>query len=408
MTESCDALVIGGGFYGLYLAEYLAGRGGRVILCERDAELMRAASYANQARVHNGYHYPRSVLTALRSRVNYPRFITEFRPAIDDTFEPIYAVGRRYSKVTADQFYQSMRRIGAEIWPAPKRIASLFDPAYIEGAFLTRECAFNAIVLRDIMAERVRRAGVDVRLRTAVRAVCAPRTAASILSPSPPAGEGRGERSANTPHPNPPAQGRRGKDNGGVRVDLETPDGPAKIDAGQVFCCTYSRTNSPGAAGGLPRVPLKHELTELALVEPPAELRSLGVTVMDGPFFSIMPFPARGLHSLSHVRYTPHGHWYDDDRPYRAADEVFSRSDRTTAYPHMVRDAARYLPVIANCRYRDSLWEVKTVLPRSETDDSRPILFKPDFGLSGYHLVMGGKIDNVYDILDVIEKRGNW
>ena len=158
----------------------------------------------------------------------------------------------------------------------------------------------------------------------------------------------------------------------------------------------------------MPRVPLKHELTELALVEPPAELRSLGVTVMDGPFFSIMPFPARGLHSLSHVRYTPHGHWYDDDRPNRAADEVFSRSDRTTAYPHMVRDAARYLPVIANCRYRDSLWEVKTVLPRSETDDSRPILFKPDFGLSGYHLVMGGKIDNVYDILDVIEKRGNW
>ena len=26
---------------------------------------------------------------------------------------------------------------------------------------------------------------------------------------------------------------------------------------------------------------------------------------MCGPFFSAMPFPARGLHTLSHVRYTP-------------------------------------------------------------------------------------------------------
>jgi glycine/D-amino acid oxidase-like deaminating enzyme len=360
MSEVCDALVIGGGFYGLYLAEYLAGRGGRVVLCERGDALMARASYANQARVHNGYHYPRSILTALRSRVNYPRFCAEFRPAIDATFEAIYAVGRRFSKVTADQFAQSMRRIGAAVRPAPKRIADLFDPAYIEAAFLTEECAFNAAVLKEIMAERVRKAGVEVRLNTPVRSV---------------------ERG--------PA---------GVRV--ETAGGP--IDAAQVFCCTYSMTNAPGAAGGLPRVPLKHELTEMALVEVPPELRHLGVTVMDGPFFSVMPFPARGLHTLSHVRYTPHGHWYDGDGPYRPPLEVFAEMPKATNFPHMVRDAARYLPALAGCTYRDSLWEVKTVLPRSETDDSRPILFKPDYGLGGYHLVMGGKIDNVYDIVDVI------
>jgi glycine/D-amino acid oxidase-like deaminating enzyme len=360
--DTCDALVIGGGFYGLYLAEFLANCGDRVILCERDAGLMRRASYANQARVHNGYHYPRSILTALRSRVNYPRFVAEFRPAIDESFEQVYAVGRRFSKVTADQFYRSMRRIGAEIRPAPKQIADLFDPAYVEGAFLTRECAFNAVVLRDLMAERVRRAGVDVRLNTAVRS----------LGPGP----------------------------GGLRVQAE--DGT--IDAGQVFCCTYAQTNAPGSAGGLSRVPLKHELTELALVEVPAALHDLGVTVMDGPFFSVMPFPARGLHTLSHVRYTPHGHWYDGLGPYRPPFEVFAEAVKQTAFPHMVRDAARYLPALAGCKYHDSLWEVKTVLPRSETDDSRPILFKPDFGLPGYHLVMGGKIDNVYDIVDVISQ----
>ena len=32
------------------------------------------------------------------------------------------------------------------------------------------------------------------------------------------------------------------------------------------------------------------ELAELALIEPPEELRPFGITVMDGPFFSCMPF----------------------------------------------------------------------------------------------------------------------
>ena len=46
------------------------------------------------------------------------------------------------------------------------------------------------------------------------------------------------------------------------------------------------------------------------------------------------------------------------------------------------------------------------MLPRSETNDSRPILFMPNYGLKGFHNVMGGKIDNVYDVIEVIEKIG--
>ena len=128
---------------------------------------------------------------------------------------------------------------------------------------------------------------------------------------------------------------------------------------------------------------------------------------MDGPFFSCMPFPPRGLHTLSHVRYTPHGHWYDGlpAEPHQPAYEVFDRAEKRTAFPHMVRDAARFLPALRECEYRDSLWEVKTVLPRSEADDSRPILFRPDHGIPNYHVVMGGKIDNVYDVADELTRR---
>lgn len=363
--STCDALVIGGGFYGLYLAEYLSGQLGHVILCEQGSELMRRASYCNQARVHNGYHYPRSILTALRSRVNFPRFINEFGPAIESGFEKIYAIGRRYSKVSANQFHECMRRIGASVRPAGKQIRSIFDFSYIEDVFHVQECAFNADVIRLLMLDRIRQIDVEIRLETKVTRI---------------------EQASNDR----------------LRVLLDSTSGDQIIEAGHVFCAGYAQLNSAGVASGLPAVPLKHELTEMALVEVPPHLVSLGITVMDGPFFSCMPFPARKLHTLSHVRYTPHTHWYDGPGEYTPAYDRFNSIEKVSAFPLMMKDSARYLPSIADCRYRDSLWEVKTVMPRSETDDSRPILFKPHYGLRNYHLVMGGKIDNVYDVIDVI------
>jgi glycine/D-amino acid oxidase-like deaminating enzyme len=362
MMERWDAVVVGGGFYGLYLADRLAARVRRVLLCERGPGLMARASYANQARVHNGYHYPRSILTAVRSRVNFPRFVAEFRSAVDAGFEKLYAVARRGSKVTAEQFYEAMRRIGAPIEPAAAAVKDRFDRALIDDVFRVREYAFDSATLCEVMSDRVERAGVTVRLNTTV------------------------ERVAPLP-------------GGAVRVRANG----TELAAGLVLACGYAQTNAVAAASGLPVIPLKHELAEMALVEVPDGLKPLGVTVMDGPFFSCMPFPPRGLHTLSHVRYTPHGHWYDPADA--SAYDVFAAAQKRTAFPHMVRDAARYLPALAGCEYRDSLWEVKTVLPRSEADDSRPILFRADHGVANYHVVMGGKIDNVYDVADELMKR---
>jgi hypothetical protein len=111
-----------------------------------------------------------------------------------------------------------------------------------------------------------------------------------------------------------------------------------------------------------------------------------------------MPFPARKLHTLSHVRYTPHASWLDrtDVDPYRLLDDHHrqSRMDR------MVRDSARYVPGISKARQRDSLYEVKTVLVKNESDDGRPILFEKHLSLPGCYSILGGKIDNVYDVME--------
>ena len=65
----------------------------------------------------------------------------------------------------------------------------------------------------------------------------------------------------------------------------------------------------------------------------------------------------------------------------------------------MINDARRYVAALAGCRYVESLWEVKSVLPSSDVDDSRPILFRRDHGLEHFTSVLGAKIDNIYDVL---------
>jgi glycine/D-amino acid oxidase-like deaminating enzyme len=363
MHSEWDAAVVGGGFFGCMAALHLRRRHLRVVLLEESGVLLGRASYHNQARVHNGYHYPRSLTTALRSRLNFPRFVADFESCVERGFDAYYAVARLYSKVTAGQFRNFFRRVGAPVAPAPPAVRRLFNPDLVEDVFRVTEYAFDAMRLRELLRRWLDEAGVEVHTSTEALQV----------------------------RPGPA---------GRLLLAVRAPAGQEEWVAREVLNCTYAHTNRLLAGSGLPLVPLKQEWTEMALVEVPEPLRHLGITLMCGPFFSVMPFPPRGLHSLSHVRYTPHDAWQEGPGGYRRADEEAACRGRASHFEWMVRDAARYVPALGHCRHVDSLWEVKTVLPRNEVDDGRPILFRRDHGLPGLHCVLGAKIDNVYDLLD--------
>ena len=156
-----DTIVVGGGFYGLRVAQFLVEELNqkKVLVLEKEKDVMQRASYNNQARVHNGYHYPRSVLTALRSRVNLPVFANEYEPAIIDNFDKYYAVARNFSKVSARQYERFFERIGADVSKAPE-ILRLFNDNLIEEVFLVREYAFDATKLKKQLLDKLNRLGV--------------------------------------------------------------------------------------------------------------------------------------------------------------------------------------------------------------------------------------------------------
>ena len=121
------------------------------------------------------------------------------------------------------------------------------------------------------------------------------------------------------------------------------------------------------------------------------------MTVMDGPFFSSMPFPALNCYSLTHVRYTPHSAWTEPGT--RAARFCGSR------YKAMLRDAIRYMPCMNNATYLTSLYELKATLMSSEQNDSRPIVFEQSRESNRVYSILGSKIDNVYDVLETLAQQ---
>ena len=73
-----DKIIIGAGLYGLYSALFCAKKHEKILVLECDATPFRRATYINQARVHQGYHYPRSVSTAMKSAGYFARFNKDF------------------------------------------------------------------------------------------------------------------------------------------------------------------------------------------------------------------------------------------------------------------------------------------------------------------------------------------
>jgi len=342
-----DVIVIGAGFFGCEIALALRGLGfDRIILLEREQNILRRASYVNQARVHNGYHYPRSLATARRSHRNFERFLDDYSYAIHWSMDMVYAIAHG-SKVNPTQFERFCATVGAPCALAPNRFEQLFDADLIDAVFITREFAFNVDKIEEQMVGRLASGRIDLRLGTTARLAAIAEDAITVETAY---GQLRTRFLVNTTY--------------------------ADLDAIGIHVVSS----------------LKREVAEIVLIRPPSDIAGLGITVMDGPFFSTMPFPPAKLHSISHVRYTPHEVLTAD----KSSIPQRSNSER------MLRDAARYLPCMRSAKVISSLFEVKTILQNREKDDARPILFEVCPNSPRIISIMGAKIDNIYDAVDAI------
>ena len=333
-----DKIILGAGLYGLYAAQKCGAAGQHVLVLERDPAPFMRATYINQARVHMGYHYPRSYSTAIKSAHYFERFCNDYGFCLHTEFDQVYATSAHFSWTNAAEFRRFCAAAGIRCDDvAPERY---FNPGLCDGAFLTTEYTYDAQILKRWFLEQL----------------------AALLN------------------------------------------------------ATYAGVNDVHAMLGLPPFGIKYEKCEIILCTVDKSLKNTGITVMDGPFFSLMPFGRTGLHSLTSVTFTPHETSYDSVATFPCQQEcggvckpgsLYNCNEcpakPQSAWPYMSQLARKYLKEEYGFAYHSSLFSMKPILKASEIDDSRPTVVRVMNDEPKLVSVLSGKINTVYDLDEVLD-----
>lgn len=371
MKQNCDYIVLGAGIFGLYAARLLSGQDRQVAVLEYDEKPFSRASCINQARVHQGYHYPRSCTTALKAAEYFDRFSRDFAFAVNDHFRKIYAIARRHSHTSPEQFQRFCET--ANIPCTPARVEEFFHPRLVAAAYATREYSLDVRRIRDWFTEQLA-ARENCQLRCGVRIEAV-------------------EEEAD-------------------RYCLITNRGT--FTAPTVVNATYASINQVAALFGAEPFRLKYEISEIILCDVNAPLANVGLTLMDGPFFSIMPFGFSGHHSLTSVTFTHHRTslenmprfpcqaYAEQCSPESLANCNHCPARPETAWPSMHQLARKYLHRRFCLDYVESLFSIKPILKSARLDDSRPTVIVEHSQHPRLLSVLSGKINTIYDLEEVL------
>ena len=375
MNNIYDKIIIGAGLYGLYSAEYCGRKGEKVLVLECDGTAFSRATYINQARVHMGYHYPRSISTAVKSRNYFDRFCEDYPDSIKTDFKKIYATSANFSWTDRDQFIKFCK--DGDIPCVSVEPTTYFKEGMCDGTFETLEYTYDWAILRNGLLSDIEKLGdkVTIRYNSFITAIS--------------------------------------KDGEHYRVTLK--DG-TEFYTPFLLNSTYASVNQINTLAGFETFPIKYELCEIILCTINDKLRDVGITVMDGPFFSIMPFGKTGLHSLTSVTFTPHVTCYDKlpkfdcqqgIEDYCSPEHLGNCNDcphkPESAWGYMSQLARKYLRDEFGFEYHSSLFSMKPILKLSEIDDSRPTLVKQFSSKPTFVSVLSGKINTVYDLKEVLD-----
>lgn len=373
--KSYDKIIIGAGLYGLYAAKFCGEKGQKVLVIEYDKAPFMRATYINQARVHMGYHYPRSFSTAIKSAHYFDRFNEDYGFCVHSKFKQLYATSAAFSWTSATQFKQFCNN--ADIMCQDLNVDDYFNSGMCDGAFLTEEYTYDAMILKEYFLESLQEMpNVEIKFDARIEKI-------NQLE---------------------------------SHFDIHLGDSSI-VSTDFLINATYASTNQ--ILNKIDRdyqpIKIKYELCEIILCEVDDVFKGIGFTVMDGPFFSIMPFGKTGYHSLTAVTFTPHVTSYETlphfecqklangyCSPEQLGNCNYCQGKPQSAWPYMSQMARKYLNPKYGFRYKESLYSMKPILQASEIDDSRPTVIRKLSDKPVLVSVLSGKINTVYDLDEVL------
>ena len=343
--------VIGGGIFGVLSALEIAQRGYPVVIFEKEPDILLGASLVNQCRVHMGYHYPRDVKTARQSLSAKVSFEDMFRDAIVKRLNNYYLIAKEGSLTTADEYIAFCKKIGLPHRPEwPKR--TVINKEKIALSVRVPEQSFDATRVRSMLLKKL-----------------SEMPNVSLMTSSPVTGIMRQDDIFNVQY----------ETNGKVRT----------LESGAIVNATYGGLNHINRFIGVELHNYQYELCEMPVARTP--WRGTGWSIIDGPFFGVMPFGFSKEYLFYDVELSvlerSVGTVPQFTHDIKHYDTSTRRAKRFEAYK---KKWYPYAPEIRQCKHLHSLYVVRTVLPKKEKTDTRPTFIKNR--APGFWKIFSGKV----------------
>ncbi|WP_290898887.1 hypothetical protein, partial [Hoeflea sp.] len=163
--------------------------------------------------------------------------------------------------------------------------------------------------------------------------------------------------------------------------------------------CSYADINRLTPMLGFTTAENQYEYTAVPIIE--TDFDTAGVTIMDGPFMTVLPFGKSGRYLLYHVRHTVLETAVGHDMPeaWLSPDtSPFANADRQGLYERMRHDCMRFVPALERARLVGFLKGPRMVLARRDDTDARPSIVSAH--APNYLTVFSGKIDHCMWVAD--------
>ena len=346
-----SVVVVGGGIFGVLSALEIAQRGYPVVIFEKESEILTGASLVNQCRVHMGYHYPRDERTAKQSRLANASFEAMFPSAIVKRLNNYYLVAKEGSLTSTKEYLAFCKKMGLPYHPEWPKCTTI-NKEKIALSVRVPERIFDANRIRSILIKKISQLP-NVTLMTSA-----------------------------------PVTGITRRD--GVFNVQYGADGEVRtLHSGALISAAYGGLNNINQFLGVKLREYQYELCEMPVARTP--WRGTGWSIIDGPFFGVMPFGFSDDYLLYDVELSvlerSIGTVPKFEKSAGYYDTPARRAKRFAAYQ---KKWSPYAPEIRQCEHLYSLYVIRTVLPRKEKTDTRPTLIEKR--APGFWSMFSGKV----------------
>lgn len=360
--------IIGCGMFGAMTALKLARKNYAVTIYDINSKPLQGASLNNQNRLHLGFHYPRDAKTAYQCIQGFDRFKAEFKDSIMGDFKNAYFIASEGSLTSPKEYLDFCNGLGLDYKVInPEK----YNPKVnnVDLGILCEEVVYDSQILSSIIAERFKKLGIKPQFLNEVTSV---------------------ETNAD-------------------KFDLTINNSCVEtFDA--VVNCTYSDINKLNNQIMPTDDKYQFEYTMVPIVSWNRD--PVGITIMDGPFMTVLPFGKTSNFLLYHVGHTVIDRHVGKLMPnsWKSIDTApSSKVSATDVFKNIKSGFEDFVPNIADCELQGFLQTTRVVLANKENTDERPSIIKEI--LPGFISVFTGKIDHCIwvaeDIANMISRHLN-